>query len=96
MFDFVEPLFNALPLVFELENLIGMVVGVTAGMIVGSLPGLTATLAIAVLIPLTFFPAAPGGAGNDGGNLQRRHVWWSGARYPVENSRHTTIHRHHL
>jgi putative tricarboxylic transport membrane protein len=54
MFDFVEPLFNALPLVFELENLIGMVVGVTAGMIVGSLPGLTATLAIAVLIPLTF------------------------------------------
>lgn len=54
MFDFIEPLFHALPIVFELENLIGMIIGVTAGMVVGSLPGLTATLAIAVLIPLTF------------------------------------------
>lgn len=54
MFDFLEPLFHALPIVFEVKNLIGMIVGVLAGMIVGSLPGLTATLAIAVLIPLTF------------------------------------------
>ena len=36
------------------RNLIGMIVGVLAGMVVGSLPGLTAMMAIAVLIPLTF------------------------------------------
>ncbi len=54
MFDFLTPLFHALPIVLELENLIGMAVGLIAGMVVGSLPGLTATLAIAVLIPLTF------------------------------------------
>ncbi|SFO95058.1 tripartite tricarboxylate transporter permease [Salibacterium halotolerans] len=35
-------------------NLIYMIFGVAAGMIVGALPGLTATMAIAVMLPFTF------------------------------------------
>lgn len=54
MLDIFQPLLSALPVVFELPNLLGMLVGVLVGMMVGSLPGLTATLAIAILIPLTF------------------------------------------
>ena len=54
MAELFGPLFSALPVVFEWQNVLGMLTGVLAGMIVGSLPGLTATLAIAVLIPLTF------------------------------------------
>ena len=54
MYDVLTAIFHALPIVFEWQNLAGMVVGVLAGMVVGSLPGLTATMAIAILIPLTF------------------------------------------
>nr|WP_321461909.1 tripartite tricarboxylate transporter permease [uncultured Cohaesibacter sp.] len=54
MTDIIAAIFHALPYVLEWQNLLGMLIGVFAGMVVGSLPGLTATMAIAVLIPLTF------------------------------------------
>ncbi|RQW63739.1 C4-dicarboxylate ABC transporter permease [Vibrio viridaestus] len=50
----LNAIFHALPEVLAWQNILAMVVGTLAGMIVGSLPGLTATMAIAVLIPLTF------------------------------------------
>lgn len=44
--------------VFSIINLLGMFIGAVIGCIVGALPGATATMAIAVLIPVTFwFPA---------------------------------------
>lgn len=52
--DLFSPLLEALPAVLTLPNLIAMVGGLMAGIIVGSLPGLTATMSIAVLLPLTF------------------------------------------
>jgi len=52
--DILSAIFHALPGVLGWENILAMVVGTLAGMTVGSLPGLTATMAIAVLIPLTF------------------------------------------
>lgn len=46
----IEYLFSALtPL-----NILLALVGVAAGTIIGSIPGLTATMAVAVLVPVTF------------------------------------------
>ncbi len=49
-----EPLLHALPHVFQPANLFAMVAGVVLGIAIGALPGLSATMGIAVLIPLTF------------------------------------------
>ena len=40
--------------VLSLENLMLVLVGTVAGMVVGSLPGLTATMAVALLVPFTY------------------------------------------
>jgi putative tricarboxylic transport membrane protein len=45
---------EALPLVFALDVVIAMLAGTVIGIVVGALPGLSATMGIAVLIPLTF------------------------------------------
>jgi len=47
-------LINALPGVMNLSNLMAVVAGVIAGIVVGALPGLSATMAISVLLPFTF------------------------------------------
>jgi len=49
-----DPLLHALPYVFQPANLFAMVAGVVLGIAIGALPGLSATMGIAVLIPLTF------------------------------------------
>lgn len=52
--DLFTPLASAFVDVMTWANVLAMVVGVVAGIIVGALPGLTATMSIAVLLPLTF------------------------------------------
>jgi len=52
--DLFSPLLDALPAVLTFPNLLAMIGGVLVGIVVGSLPGLTATMSIAVLLPLTF------------------------------------------
>lgn len=47
-------LIDALPAVLSWVNLAAVVIGVIAGICVGALPGLSATMAISVLIPFTF------------------------------------------
>ncbi len=49
-----EPLLHALPAVFAWQNFLAMVGGTALGIAIGALPGLSATMGIAVLIPLTF------------------------------------------
>lgn len=44
----------AIPSLFTMESIIGLVVGVVGGMVIGALPGLSATMGIAVLIPVTY------------------------------------------
>lgn len=51
MFD---ALFDALPVVLQVQNFLSIVVGVIMGIFVGAMPGLGATMAISVLIPFTF------------------------------------------
>ncbi len=46
--------FQVLPNVFSLPILAVMVVGVVLGIVVGALPGLTATMGVAMLLPITF------------------------------------------
>jgi len=40
--------------VFTLGNLLAILIGVFAGMVIGALPGLTANLGVALLLPITF------------------------------------------
>jgi len=49
-----EMLLMALPGVLQINNLLAIVFGVLAGICVGAMPGLSATMAISVLIPFTF------------------------------------------
>lgn len=43
-----------IPLVFQADVLLMLLLGVVTGVIIGTLPGLSATMAVAVLTPLTF------------------------------------------
>ena len=52
--DIFTNIITALPYVFAPMVVASMVLGVVIGITVGALPGLSATMAIAVLIPLTF------------------------------------------
>jgi len=53
----LEYLFQALHEIFQWYNLLSLCGGVILGVFMGSVPGLTATMAIALIIPLTFnFP----------------------------------------
>ncbi|MBU0644108.1 MAG: tripartite tricarboxylate transporter permease [Alphaproteobacteria bacterium] len=47
-------LLNALPEVLSLANFAAVIIGVIAGIVVGAMPGLSATMAISVLVPFTF------------------------------------------
>lgn len=47
-------LLSALPSVLAMSNLVAVTVGVLAGIAVGAMPGLSATMAISVLVPFTF------------------------------------------
>jgi putative tricarboxylic transport membrane protein len=49
-----EQFLDAAVALFTLGNLLAMLVGTVAGIIIGALPGLTVTVGIAILIPLTF------------------------------------------
>lgn len=47
-------IFNSLLSIFEWHNLLFIMLGVIAGFIFGSLPGLTATMGVALMLPLTY------------------------------------------
>lgn len=49
-----EVFISAVANIFEPINFILMTIGVTMGILVGCLPGLTATMALAILVPFTF------------------------------------------
>jgi len=47
-------LFIAIGNVFNPLSLIAIFIGVTIGIVIGALPGLTATMGVALLLPITF------------------------------------------
>lgn len=50
----MEMLLQALGTLLTFESLVTVLIGVTAGLFIGALPGLTASMALAVLLPFTF------------------------------------------
>ena len=50
----LDHILTALPAVLAWQNIVAMVAGTIAGIVVGALPGVTAAMAIAILLPLTF------------------------------------------
>ena len=54
MFEIFQHMADAIPLLLAPSTLLAMVVGTAIGIAVGALPGLSATMGIAVLIPVTF------------------------------------------
>mgnify|MGYP000202733241 CR=1 FL=1 len=56
----LDNIISALPNVFTLQNLFYGNVGLFFGIVIGALPGLTATMGIALMLPLTFtMPPVP-------------------------------------
>jgi TctA family transporter len=51
----MDPILLALPLIFNAEVMGVMALAALFGLVIGSTPGLTATMATALLVPLTFF-----------------------------------------
>ena len=51
----MEPFIAALGMVFNAQVLLVMVLSALFGLFVGAVPGLTATMATALLVPITFF-----------------------------------------
>ncbi len=51
----IELLFSGFVTILDPGNLVYLVLGVTAGLVLGAIPGLTATMAIALVIPLTYY-----------------------------------------
>jgi putative tricarboxylic transport membrane protein len=55
-----EQIAQGFELFFTLQNLLLITLGVGAGIVVGAIPGLTPTMAIALLLPVTFsLPVVP-------------------------------------
>ncbi|WP_077214897.1 tripartite tricarboxylate transporter permease [Bacillus dakarensis] len=50
----IEILSSVFAQLFTLEVIVALLIGVVGGMVVGALPGLSATMAVALLLPLTF------------------------------------------
>lgn len=53
-FDIFAPLIHAVPGVFQFDNFLAIVIGTVAGVVVGALPGISTSIGIAILLPLTF------------------------------------------
>lgn len=50
----IDNIVAAFPIAFDTTNLLLVVVGTLAGVVLGAIPGLTATMAIALLVPFTY------------------------------------------
>ncbi|WP_053362535.1 tripartite tricarboxylate transporter permease [Bacillus sp. FJAT-27251] len=57
----IELLLYGLAHVFEWQNILAMVIGVFAGMVIGALPGLSVPMGVALMLPFTFGMAPTAG-----------------------------------
>jgi putative tricarboxylic transport membrane protein len=52
--DILENLLTGVGIIFHWQHILAILVGSTLGLVVGTIPGLTATMAVALIVPLTF------------------------------------------
>ena len=52
--DILGNLLTGVHIIFHWQHILAIIVGSTLGLIVGTIPGLTATMAVALIVPLTF------------------------------------------
>ncbi|CAN0573386.1 unnamed protein product, partial [Laminaria digitata] len=50
----VDQFLTGFALIFEFQNIILMVLGLTVGIVIGAIPGLNVPLAVALALPFTF------------------------------------------
>ena len=50
----VENFLAGISIILHWQHLLAIIVGSTLGLVVGTIPGLTATMAVALILPLTF------------------------------------------
>ena len=50
----MEYIFEALSLVFNIETMIIIIIGIILGIAIGALPGLSSTMGVALFIPVTY------------------------------------------
>src|SRR5690625_7777903 len=51
----IENILNGFASVFEFGPILGIVVGVIIGIVFGAIPGISAIMAIAIMLPITFY-----------------------------------------
>src|SRR5690625_2207422 len=51
----IEDILNGFASVFEFGPILGIVVGVIIGIVFGAIPGISAIMAIAIMLPITFY-----------------------------------------
>lgn len=59
----MENFLAAIPAVFDLQVLLYTLIGIVLGMFIGAMPGLSATMGVAILLPLTFWVDPKAGLG---------------------------------
>ena len=67
--------------IMEPMNFLAVFVGVLGGMIIGAMPGLTAPMGVALLIPFTYGMAAGSCNHHAGKSLLRGNLWWLHCRH---------------
>ena len=76
---------SVLSSLFTLENLLWINVGLAGGIMVGALPGLTGTMAMALLLPLTY------GLASIPGRLLRQYLRRFHHRHPDQHAGHAGL-----
>ena len=78
----------------SLAHVLIALLGVVAGIIFGAIPGMTATMAVAVFLPMTY--AYDLNTVSVTWSLCRRYLRWTGSGNPDQHSGYPVFHHHHL
>ena len=82
---------EAFTLVFQPMCLLLILIGVIVGIIFGSIPGLSATMAVVLFLPMSFGMTPMNGWFISGRNFRRTYLC-----HPAENPRHPVFHLHRI
>lgn len=93
MMQYIVP---ATGLLFTLENILWINIGVFVGSVFAAIPGLSVILCVILFLPVTYTMTRPS-PGHDvpAGHLLRRRLWWQRIRHPDQYAGYATRRGHH-